>query len=255
MLDIAVQVGRSGKLTPVAMLQPVNVSGVTVSRATLHNQDELDRKDVRIGDTVRVRRAGDVIPEVVEVLVEQRPRNATRFELPSKCPVCGAAVERSGAGHFCTNGLSCPAQLQGHFEHFVSRGAMDIAGLGSRTIQQMIEKGLARDLSDLYHLTPIDLAGLEGFAEHSIEKLLAAIEASKRPRLDRFLYALGIEHVGSTVATLLADHYGAVPPLLEATVEELEAIHGIGPEVAGATHRFFASARNRKVLERLENSA
>ncbi len=250
-MDIAVQVGRSGKLTPVALLQPVNVSGVTVSRATLHNQDEIDRKDVRIGDTVRVRRAGDVIPEVVEVLADQRPKGTKRFELPDQCPVCGAAVEKSGAGHFCTNGLSCPAQLQGHFEHFVSRGAMDIAGLGSRTIEQMIANGLVRDLADLYHLTPLDLSGLEGFAERSIEKLLAAIEASRKPRLDRFLYALGIEHVGGTVATLLAEHYGALDPLLAAATEELESIHGVGPEVAGATHRFFSSARNRKVLDRL----
>jgi DNA ligase (NAD+) len=250
-LDIAVQVGRTGKLTPVAMLEPVNVSGVTVSRATLHNQDEVDRKDVRVGDTVRIRRAGDVIPEVVEVLVDQRPSGSKKFELPGKCPVCGAPVAREGAYHLCTNGLSCPAQLQGHFEHFVARGTMDITGLGSRTIAQLIEKGLVRDLADIYHLTPIDLAGLEGFAEKSISNLIEAIENSKRPRLDRFLFALGIDHVGETVARLLAHHYGAIDPLLEASEEELQSIHGIGPEVASAVHRFFASARNRKVLERL----
>jgi DNA ligase (NAD+) len=253
-LDIAVQVGRTGKLTPVAMLQPVNVSGVTVSRATLHNQDEIDRKDVRVGDTVRVRRAGDVIPEVVEVLTEHRPRGSKRFELPSKCPVCGAPVAREGAYHLCTNGLSCPAQLEGHLQHFVSRGAMDIDGLGAKTIQQLLEKKLIADISDIYALTPIDLAGLEGFAEKSIENLMAAIEASRRPRLDRFLYALGIEHVGGTIAGLLADHYGAVEPLLEASVEELQGIKGIGPEVAESVHRFFSSARNRKVLERLSKA-
>ena len=250
-LDIAVQVGRTGKLTPVAALLPVDVSGVTVSRATLHNQDEVDRKDVRIGDTVRVRRAGDVIPEVVEVLIEKRPANARRFALPDKCPVCSAPVERVGAYHICTNGLACRAQLQGHIEHFAWRGAMDVRGLGSRTVEQLIEKGLVRDLADLYQLTPIDLAGLEGFAEKSIENLMSAIENSKRPRLDRFLFALGIEHVGDTVAKLLADHYGALEPLLEASEEDLQEIKGIGPEVAESVHRFFSSARNRKVLERL----
>ncbi len=250
-LDIVVQVGRTGKLTPVAALQPVDVSGVTVSRATLHNQDELDRKDVRIGDTVRVRRAGDVIPEVVEVLKDKRPRGASRFELPDKCPVCGAAVERVGAYHLCTNGLSCRAQLQGHIEHFVSRGAMDIRGLGGKTVQQLIEKGLVRDLADLYRVTPIDLAGLEGFAERSIENLMDAFEQSKRPRLDRFLFALGIEHVGESVAKLLADQYGAIEPIVEASEEDLQEIRGIGPEVADSVVRFFSSARNRKVLDRL----
>ncbi len=249
--DIAVQVGRTGKLTPVAQLEPVNVSGVTVSRATLHNQDEIDRKDVRIGDTVRVRRAGDVIPEVVEVLRDKRPRGTTRFELPSKCPVCGAKVAREGAYHVCTNGLACPAQLEGHIQHFVSRGAMDITGLGGKTVQQMIARGLIRDIADLYRLTPIDLASLDGFAEKSIENLMSALEASKRPRLDRFLYALGIEHVGSTVARLLADHFRRVEPLYEVSVDDVQKIHGIGPEVAEAVHTFFSSARNRRVLDRL----
>jgi DNA ligase (NAD+) len=251
LLDIAVQVGRTGKLTPVAVLQPVDVSGVTVSRATLHNQDEIDRKDVRIGDTVRIRRAGDVIPEVVEVLLEHRPRGARRFELPAKCPVCGAKVERIGAAHVCSNGLACPAQLHGHLTHFTSRGAMDIVGLGEKTVGQLIEKRLVGDLSDIYRLTPIDLAGLEGFAEKSIENLMSAIEASKRPRLDRFLFALGIDHVGSTVAQVLADQFGSVQALLDASEEDLEKIHGIGPEVASAVAHFFHSARNRKVLASL----
>ena len=250
-LDIVVQVGRTGKLTPVAQLKPVDVSGVTVSRATLHNQDELDRKDVRIGDTVRVRRAGDVIPEVVEVLLEKRPGGARRFELPSKCPVCEAAVEREGAAHFCTNGLACPAQLERHLTHFTMRSAMDIVGLGEKTVKQLLDAKLVKDLADLYHLTPIDLVGLDGFAEKSIENLIAAIEASKRPRLERFLFALGIEHVGETVARLLADHFGALDGLVAASEEELQEIHGIGPEVAASVHHFFSSARNRKVLERL----
>jgi DNA ligase (NAD+) len=250
-LDIVVQVGRTGKLTPVAQLKPVDVSGVTVSRATLHNQDELDRKDVRIGDTVRVRRAGDVIPEVVEVLVDQRPKGAKRFELPMKCPVCGSEVVREGAAHVCTNGLACPAQLERHITHFTARGAMDIAGLGGKTVHQLLEKGLVKDLADLYQLTPIHLVELDGFAEKSIEKLLAAIDASKKPRLDRFLFALGIEHVGDTVARLLAGHYGSLAKLREAGEEELQQIRGIGPEVAESVHHFFANARNRRVLDRL----
>ncbi len=254
LLDIVVQVGRTGKLTPVAVLQPVDVSGVTVSRATLHNQDEVDRKDVRIGDTVRVRRAGDVIPEVVEVLEDKRPRGAERFVMPSKCPVCGGKVEREGAYHVCTNGLSCPAQLERHITHFVSRGAMDIVGLGERTVRQLLERALVKDLSDIYHLTPIDLAGLEGFAEKSIENLTNAIEASKRPRLDRYLFALGIEHVGETVARLLADHFGGIEPLMEATEEDLQNLKGIGPEVSASVRAFFANPRNRKVLERLRET-
>ncbi len=253
-IDIVVQVGRTGKLTPVAQLQPVDVSGVTVSRATLHNQDEVERKDVRVGDTVRVRRAGDVIPEVVEVLKEKRPRDTHPFQMPRKCPVCGARVDRVGAYHLCTNGLACPAQLHGLIGHFVSRGAMDIVGLGGKTVRQLMDTGLLRDPADIYRLTPIDLAGLEGFAEKSIENLMSAIEASKRPRLDRFLFALGIEHVGETVARLLADHYGGIEPLLEVDEEALQEIHGIGPEVAESVRRFFSNPRNRRVLERLKQA-
>ncbi len=252
--DIVVQVGRTGKLTPVAQLKPVDVSGVTVSRATLHNQDELDRKDVRIGDTVRVRRAGDVIPEVVEVLLEQRPKGTKRFELPGKCPVCGSEVVREGAAHLCTNGLACPAQLERHIVHFTMRGAMDIAGLGEKTVKQLLEKGLIKDLADLYQLTPMHLVGLEGFAEKSIDNLIAALENSKTPRLDRFLFALGIEHVGDTVARLLADHFGSLARVREATEDEIQHIHGLGPEVAASAHHFFANPRNKKVLDRLLKS-
>jgi len=251
-VDIVVQVGRTGKLTPVAQLQPVNVSGVTVSRATLHNQDEVERKDVRVGDTVRVRRAGDVIPEVVEVLKDKRPRGTEPFHMPRHCPVCKARVDRVGAYHLCTNGLACPAQLHGHLGHFA--WVMDIVGLGDKTVKQLLDGGLVKDLADIYRLTPLDLAGLEGFAEKSIENLIAAIETSKRPRLEHFLSALGIEHVGSTVARLLAEHYGALAPLMEATEEELQQIRGIGPEVADSVRRFFQSPRNRRVLERLEQA-
>ncbi len=253
-LDILVHVGRTGKLTPVAALQPVDVSGVTVSRATLHNQDEIDRKDVRIGDTVRVRRAGDVIPEVVEVLKDKRPRGTEPFELPKKCPVCGGKVEREGAYNLCTNGLSCPAQLERTLEHFVSRGAMDIVGLGPSTVKQLLEMKLIRDLADIYRLTAIDLSGLEGFAEKSIENLMASIEASKRPRLDRLLYALGIEHVGSTVAQLLANQFGGLDPLFEVEEDELQKIKGIGPEVSRSVYDFFHNAKNQRVLERLKTA-
>ena len=252
--DIVVQVGRTGKLTPVAQLKPVDVSGVTVSRATLHNQDELDRKDVRIGDTVRVRRAGDVIPEVVEVLLDQRPKGTQRFELPGKCPVCGSEVVREGAAHLCTNGLACPAQLERHIVHFTMRGAMDIAGLGEKTVKQLLDKGLIKDLADLYQLTPMHLVGLEGFAQKSIDNLIAALENSKTPRLDRFLFALGIEHVGDTVARLLADHFGSLAELREASEDAIQHIHGLGPEVAASAHHFFANPRNKKVLDRLLKS-
>jgi DNA ligase (NAD+) len=230
----------------------VDVSGVTVSRATLHNQDEVDRKDVRIGDTVRIRRAGDVIPEVVEVLKEHRPRGTEPFQMPRHCPVCKARVDRVGAYHLCTNGLACPAQLHAHLVHFA--WVVDIVGLGGKTVKQLLDLGLVKDLADIYRLTPIDLAGLEGFAEKSIEKLITAIENSKRPRLDRFLSALGIEHVGETVARLLADHYGSIEPLLDASVEDLQRIRGIGPEVAESVRHFFQSSRNRRVLERLQQA-
>lgn len=248
---IVVQVGRTGKLTPVAQLEPVDVSGVTVSRATLHNQDEIDRKDVRVGDWVRVRRAGDVIPEVVEVLPERRPEGAEPFRMPEACPACGSPVEREGALHLCPSGLACPAQLERRIVHFTTRGAMDITGLGEKTVAQLLEKRLVRNLADLYALTPIDLTGLEGFAGKSIENLVTALEASKTPRLDRFLFALGIEHVGETVARVLAEHYGALSGIMDAGEDDLQTLQGIGPEVAASVHHFFASASNRRVIERL----
>jgi DNA ligase (NAD+) len=168
--------------------------------------------------------------------------------------VCGGEVVRDGAAHVCSNGLSCPAQLQGHIEHFVSRGAMDIVGLGGKTVQQLIEKGLVKNLADIYQVTPIDLSGLEGFAEKSIDNLMKAIEDSKRPRLDRFVFALGVPHIGSTVAKLLADHFGSLEKLAEADEETLLGIHGIGPEMAASVSAFFGSARNRRVLDRLKGS-
>ncbi len=250
-MDIVVQVGRTGKLTPVALLKPVDVQGVTVARATLHNQDEVDRKDVRVGDMVRIRRAGDVIPEVVEVLKEDRPRGSRPFVMPVQCPVCGAPIERQGAYHVCTNQLGCRAQLQGHLEHFAGRGAMDIVHLGGKTVEQLIERRMVRDLADLYRLRLEDLLSLEGFAQKSAENLLASVQGSKQPSLDHFLFALGIPNVGEHVATLLAEHYGGLDRVMEASEDSLREVRGVGPEVASSVVEFFGHQRNRRVIERL----
>ena len=196
-MDIAVQVGRTGKLTPVALLRPVDVSGVTVSRATLHNQGEVLRKDVRAGDRVRIQRAGDVIPEVVEVLLDGRKAGASPFEMPTKCPVSGSPVVERGANHYCTGGWACAAQQTGRIQHFASKGAMEIEFLGEKTVVQFVESGLVKDLADLYRLQVEDLLPLEGFGEKSAENLVAAIEESKHSSLDRFIHGLGIPNVGS----------------------------------------------------------
>lgn len=251
-LDIAVQVGRTGKLTPVALLRPVDVSGVTVSRATLHNQDEVLRKDVRVGDKVRIQRAGDVIPEVVEVLPEGRKPGAEPFQMPDVCPVSGSPVEARGANHYCTGGWSCRAQQTGRIQHFASKGAMEIESLGEKTVVQLVEKGLVRDLADLYELSRDDLLSLEGFAEKSADNLVEAIEASKHVSLDRFIYALGIPNVGQHVARVLASHFGDLEPLMHATEEELVAIHEIGGEVAHSIVDYFADPKNRDVIEKMQ---
>jgi len=250
-MDIVVQVGRTGKLTPVALLRPVDVGGVTVSRATLHNQDEVDRKDVRVGDRVRVRRAGDVIPEVAEVLTDKRDPGAPRFTMPDRCPVCQSPVVREGAYHLCTGGLSCYAQLTGHIEHFASRGAMEIEHLGEKTVAQLVEKGLVKDIADLYRLSREDLLSLEGFAEKSAQNLLDALERSRKTTLGRLLYALGIPNVGQHVAQVLAAHFGKLEAVMQASEEELTAVHEVGEEVAGAVLRFFADRGNRRVVEKL----
>jgi DNA ligase (NAD+) len=253
-MDIAVQVGRTGKLTPVALLRPVDVGGVTVGRATLHNQDEVDRKDVRVGDTVRVRRAGDVIPEVVEVLREKRKPGAKRFAMPERCPVCDSPVVQQGAYHMCSGGLVCAAQQMGGIEHFASRGAMEIEHLGGKTVVQLFERGLVKDLADLYHLKKSDLVNLEGFADKSADNLLDAIEASKQTSLDRFLYALGISNVGQHVAKVLAQHFGSLEAVMNAGQEELTAVHEIGEEVARAVTTFFRDKGNRGVIGKLIES-
>ena len=250
-MDIVVQVGRTGKLTPVALLRPVDVGGVTVSRATLHNQDEVDRKDVRVGDTVRVRRAGDVIPEVVEVLREKRKPGSKRFVMPDSCPACGSPVVRQGAYHMCSGGLVCPAQQMGGIEHFASRGAMEIEHLGEKTVRQLVDRGIVKDVADLYHLKKRDLLGLQGFADKSVDNLLRAIEASKRTTLDRFLYALGIPNVGQHVAKVLAQHFGSLEAVMKAEEDELTAVHEVGQEVARAVTTFFRDEGNRRVMGKL----
>lgn len=247
-MDIAVQVGRTGKLTPVALLRPVDVGGVTVARATLHNQDEVDRKDVRVGDTVHIRRAGDVIPEVVEVVAEKRRKETRRFVMPDRCPVCGSPVVKQGAYHICSGGLACPAQRKGRIEHFASRGAMEIDHLGTKTVEQLVERGMVEDVADLYRLKKEQLLSLEGFADKSADNLLESIEASKQTTLDRFLYALGIPNVGQHVAQVIARHFGSLDSVMNTTREELTAVHEVGEEVATAVVTFFKDRGNRRVI-------
>ena len=251
--DIVASVGRTGIITPVAVLRPVRVSGVTVTRASLHNQDEVDRKDVRIGDTVIVRRAGEVIPEIVAVVKEKRPRGARRWRMPERCPVCGSQVVRlpGEAAHRCMGGLYCPAQRKGAILHFASRRAMDIDGLGEKLVDQLVEKGLVEDPADLYRLRKEDLVALERMGEKSAANLLAAIERSKSTTLARFLYALGIPQVGEATAQALAEHFGDLEAIMEATPERLEEVPDVGPVVARAIRSFFRERHNRDVIRRL----
>ena len=250
--DIIVGVGRTGALTPVAMLEPVEVGGVTVSRATLHNQDEVERKDIRVGDTVIVQRAGDVIPEVVKFIPEKRPPNTRPFRMPEKCPVCGSRVvrEEDEAAHRCIN-INCPAQVQERIGHFASRGAMNIEHLGEKMVVKFFEKGLLKTVADIYRLKQEELAKLEGLGEKSAQNLLDAIARSKKTTLPRFLNALGIRHVGESTAQLLADYFGGLEELEKASEDELMAIEGIGPEVAGAIRQFFANKENRCLVREL----
>ncbi len=250
---IEVQVGRTGALTPVAKLRPVFVGGVTVSNASLHNPDEVERKDVRVGDTVVVQRAGDVIPQVVAVVAAKRPRGARPWRLPAHCPVCRAGVVRleGEAVARCPN-LDCPAQLRNNVRHLASRGALDIDGLGEKLVDQLVAAGRVRRVSDVYRLDAATLAGLERMGERSAANLVAALERSKRTTLARFLIALGIRHVGEGVAELLAAHVaGDLGALAAASREELESIEGVGPTIAESVVRFFADPRNHEEVEQL----
>jgi DNA ligase (NAD+) len=250
---IEVQVGRTGAITPVARLAPVFVGGVTVTNATLHNEDEVRRKDVRVGDTVIVRRAGDVIPEVVGVVAEKRPPQSLAFAMPSHCPVCGSAIEKPAdeAIARCTGGLVCAAQRKQALRHFAARRAMDIEGLGDKLVDQLVDGGVVRTLPDLYRLGVAKLAALDRMADKSATNLVAALDNSKHATLARFLYALGIRHVGESTAKDLAKHFGRLDPLLDATVEQLLEVNDVGPVVAQSIRTFFEQPHNREVVEQL----
>lgn len=249
-IDVVFQVGRTGIVTPVAILEPVEVGGVIVSRATLHNFDEVKRLGVMIGDRVLVQRAGDVIPDIVKVIKEERTGREKPIIPPSHCPVCGAELVREGAYLKCIN-ISCPARLKGSIRHFASRRAMDIEGLGEKVANQLVDRGLVKDLADIYYLTKEDLLKLDGFADKSAENLLNAIEKSKDTTLARFIYALGIPNVGEYTAKLLADHFGSLERLMKATKLELLSITGIGPETAESIVKFFSEPRNVEVIQKM----
>lgn len=248
--DITVQVGRTGAITPVARLEPVFVGGVTVTNATLHNEDEMLRKDIRIGDTVIVRRAGDVIPEVVSVLLDKRPKNAKQFNMPSSCPECDSHIERpeDEAIARCTGGLFCPAQRKHAISHFASRRAMDIEGLGSKLVDQLVEAQLLQSVSDIYKLEVAGLADLERMAEKSARNAVNAINKSKSTTLARFIYALGIRNVGEATAKDLSQHFGGLKKLLAANVEDLLAVNDVGPIVAESILQFFAEPHNIETI-------
>jgi len=251
---IDVQVGRTGKLTPVAKLAPVFVGGATVTNATLHNELEARRKDVRVGDTVVVRRAGDVIPEIVSVLPDKRQSGAAEFVMPAQCPVCGSDVvrEEDEADHRCTGGLFCPAQRKQALLHFASRRAMDVEGLGEKLVDQLVvDSEAVRTLPDLYGLDFAHLAALDRMAQKSAQNLLDALQKSKQTTLARFLYALGIRHVGESTAKDLARHFGQLDAVMSASVEQLLQVRDVGPVVAQSIRTFFAQLHNREVVEQL----
>jgi DNA ligase (NAD+) len=252
---IIVQVGRTGKLTPVAEMTPIELAGVKVSRATLHNEDEIRRKDIRVGDTVVIQRAGEVIPEVVRVVTEARDGDEVPFEMPRVCPVCGADVERAeGEADARCVGIACPAQLERRIQHFASRRAMDIDGLGPAQVEQLVSLGYVHDPADLYFLTKEQLLTLERLAEKSAQNLLEAIRNSKGRALARLVFGLGIRHVGETVARLLAEQFGSLEALSEADETSLAAVAGVGPEIAESVARFFRQDETRDALAKLQSA-
>ncbi|RXK50284.1 NAD-dependent DNA ligase LigA [Halorientalis pallida] len=248
--DIVVQVGRTGRLTPVALLDPVEVSGVTVSRASLHNPEEIERLGVGVGDSVRVKRAGDVIPDVSAVVED---RTESHFSFPDHCPACDSAVERDGPMAYCTGGLACPAQLERAIEHYASRAGLDIEGLGPERIDQLMDAGLVEGLPDLYALDRAALADLEGWGETSAENLLAEIEAAREPPLPDFLAAIGVPEVGPSTAKSLAREFGDLDAVMDADADELQTVDDVGPTVAREIREFFASEHNREVIEQLRD--
>lgn len=251
--DIIVSVGRTGALTPVAVLEPVRVGGVEVSRASLHNEDEIKKKDVRIGDTVVVQRAGDVIPEVVKVVKSKRTGKEKKFTMPDRCPVCGSKAERPDgeALHRCT-GIACPAQIKENLAHFVSKGAMDMDGLGFKFLEQMVDKKIIQDQADLYFLKKEDLMKMERMGEKLAENLLNAVDGSRNPSLTNLIYALGIRNVGYHLAGVLARHFKSIDNLATQGIEDLIQVHEIGPIVAESIYNFFHNPKNLKVLKKLK---
>ena len=254
--DIVPQVGRTGKLTPVAWLKPIPIGGTTVSRATLHNMDEIDRLGVKIGDWVEVERGGDVIPKVVKVVEDkEHPRGRKHFEMPEHCPVCGGNVVRTPgeADHRCVN-ANCPAKLQGTILHFASRHVMNIDGLGDALVNQLTERGLVKNVADLYKLTKDNLLQLERMGEKSAENVLAELESSKKLPLERVIYGLGIRFVGERTAQFLAEHFGSLDAIMKATAEELEEVNEVGPRIAESIVEFFSDEHNRKLVSDLRKA-
>ena len=254
--EIMVSIGRTGKATPFAVMEPVFVGGSTVQMATLHNEDQVKAKDVRPGDTVIVRKAGDVIPEVVGPVLSARPDDLPEWSFPSECPVCGGPLVRldGESDTFCTNHLECPAQRAGRIIHFASRGAMDIEGLGEQRVYQFTSSGLIQDVGDIYSLTAEQILTVEGFGEVSARNLLAGIEASKSRPLPKLLTGLNVRHLGEANAAALAQAFGHLDRILEATPEEIAAVEGLGPTIATSVHEFFSAAGNREVIEKLRRA-
>lgn len=250
--DIAVSVGRTGTLTPLALLRPVEVGGVTISRATLHNADEVARKDIRVGDTVKVERAGDVIPAIAERVPVPGEKRSSPFIMPNHCPVCGAAVAREGAYFYCTGQAACLAQLKGAIEHFASKQALNIEGMGKKTVAQLVDRGLVKNLADLYRLTKEQLLTLEGFADRSSTLLLESIEQSKHVSFSRFLMGLGIRQVGQHIAKVLALEFGSLDAIMAADRDRFQAIKEIGPEISASLVSYFQEASNRQVIAQLQ---
>jgi len=255
--SITLQVGRIGTITPVAELEPVFLAGSTISRATLHNSDEIERKDIREGDYVKIEKGGDVIPKVVEVVLDQRPKNSKPYRIPEKCPVCGTPLLRpeGEANHYCTNSL-CPAQVQGRMEHFVARTAMDIEGLGFQILEKFIQLGYLKDITDIYKLKGKvkELKSLDRFGDKSIDNILSSIERSKERSFEKVLYAIGIRHVGERTARVLAKHFKSVDNIIAASKEEIESIHEIGPRIAESVYDFFHTKSNLQMVEKLRKA-